>query len=287
MNEQFERLTVGSFTITPLLDGMFPIGFDVMPQADCERGRQLLEIAGRPSTEPSIEPVYAFLVEQEGRRILIDTGCGQLFGPALGNVPDKLEAAGVTASRVETIVLTHMHPDHIGGLVLENGEPRFANSELVVTEEEVKYWLDARSREASPPAFGVFFDAAAKVLEAYGSRVRYLDGAGPITNGMTAVSLPGHTPGHIGVMLEDQHEKLLIWGDIIHCATLQLAQPEWPIAFDVDPDQAAATRSALFRTVAEDDLRVLGMHLGGSGYLKRDGHGYNFFASGTEALTRA
>lgn len=276
MTSTHETIRVGNIEVTPLLDGIFPIGLELIPDADCERGRALLEQAARPKSGPTPEPIFSFYVKGNGQQVLIDSGCGRLFGPGLGKVPDRLASLDVSVHEIDMVILTHMHPDHIGGLLLDDGSPRFTQAELVVTKMEAEYWLDEKARRAAPIHFQPFFDAAASVLERYHDRIRYLDDNPFIGRGLTSLPLPGHTPGHIGVYIEDGEDKLLVWGDVIHSATLQLAQPNWPIAFDVEPKRAADTRSALFQRVADEQLRVLGMHLDGAGYLRRAGSGFIF-----------
>lgn len=278
MNNLASPILTGNFHVIPLLDGMFPIGLDLIPQADCETGKQLLEAAGKPASGPSLEPVNAYLVSQEGRHFLIDSGCGSVFGPNLGGIAEALRATGVDTSSIEVIVLTHMHPDHIGGLLTPNGRPRFERAEIIVQQAEVDYWDDL-VQQANAPAFTApWFELARAVLLAYTGRVRFLNGDEEVFPGVRAVPLAGHTPGHMGILFHHGDQPLLVWGDIVHCATLQLAQPDWAVQFDVDPGQASATRLNLLDELVVDQTRVCGMHLDGVGRVERWNGGYRICA---------
>ena len=116
------------------------------------------------------------------------------------------------------------------------------------------------------------------LLAAYKGRTRLVNGAVDLVPGMTAMPLPGHTPGHMGVMLTDGSERMLIWGDIIHSTALQLPNPAWTVVFDVDPAMAAATRARILNVVAADKLRVAGMHMATAGRIERRAKGYALVA---------
>ncbi len=267
-------LIVGSMAVEPLLDGPFPLTLDLIPDANNAEGMALLAAAGLPAAGPDTLPVNAFVVRQAGRVTLIDGGAGGLFGPALGKMPERLAAANVGATQVEAILLTHLHADHVGGLVLPNGSARFPNAELVLQAGEAAFWTDDGNRSRAPTGNDAFFVAARAALNAYQGRLRLVSGAESLAPGMTAVPLPGHTPGHAGVLLEDGNERLLIWGDIIHSAALQLPRPEWAVVYDVDPALAAATRARVLEMAAADGVRVAGMHLATQGLIERRGAGY-------------
>ncbi|NEU13613.1 MBL fold metallo-hydrolase [Methylobacterium sp. BTF04] len=267
-------LRVGAFTVEPVRDGLFPLEPRMIPGADSEAGRALLREAGLPPAGPSPEPVNAFLVRRGERLWLLDAGCGGVLGPDLGKVPAALVAGGIHLAGIETIWLTHLHADHAGGLLDADGRARFARAELVVQAAEVAYWSDPGSRSRAPAEMGAFFDTALAVLAAYKGRVRQVSGAAELTAGITAVPLPGHTPGHAGVLIEDAGERLLIWGDVLHARILQLPHPEWTVIWDMDGAQAEATRRRIFDRAVVEGLTVAGMHLATHGRIARRGQGY-------------
>lgn len=265
---------VGGFTVTPLRDGLFPLQPSMIPDADSEAGRALLAQAGLPPGGPSPEPVNAFLIRRGARHGLLDAGCGTVFGPGFDQVTAALAAEGVTPDQIETVWLTHLHADHVGGLLTSEGRARYAGAELVVQEREAAFWSDEGARARAPAAMAVFFDTAQAVLAAYAGRVRRVSGEADLAPGVSFLPLPGHTPGHAGVLIEDGPERLLIWGDILHSRVLQVPHPDWTVIWDADPAEAIATRRRIFDRVATEGLDVAGMHLATRGRITRVGSGY-------------
>jgi glyoxylase-like metal-dependent hydrolase (beta-lactamase superfamily II) len=200
------------------------------------------------------------------------------MGPGLGKLPDNLAAAGLDAGAVDMVFITHLHPDHANGLLDGEGKPAFANAEVVLTEKEYAFWHDDGMLSQAPAEKKPFFESARKAVKAYGNRVRRMK-EGEIIPGLTAIPAPGHTPGHAMVQIASGKETLLVWGDIIHTAALQMPHPEWAIAFDTDPDQAIATRKAVLDQVAADGTKIAGMHLDfpGIGHISRTKAGYEYY----------
>ena len=133
----------------------------------------------------------------------------------------------------------------------------------------------------APEEVRQFFDLAMAAVGAFGDRVEGFEGEASLGAGMTAMPLPGHTPGHSGVMLESDGDALLMWGDIVHVPPVQFARPDVTIGFDVDQDTARATRMKVLDMAATDRLRVAGMHISfpGIGYVEKAGDGYRFVPS--------
>lgn len=191
---------LGSFRITALLDGMAPLGrgfFFGGAEVD-----QVLAAAGiGPDAVPA--PVSAFLIQSADRTILIDAGMGQqeTLGPGFGRLTAGLAAAGVAPEDVDMVVVTHAHPDHVGGLI-RDGAPVFANAELAIGEVEAAFWTDAAIMAQAPAEAQPTFQFAQTVLAAYGDRItRIVDGA-EAAPGLTMMLSPGHTPGHCVVRID-------------------------------------------------------------------------------------
>ena len=265
---------VGAFTVTPLRDGLFPLEPSMMPAADSPAGRSLLTNVGLPPNGPSPEPVNAFLIRRGERSWLLDAGCGTVLGPGFDGVAAALAAHGVRPDRIETVWLTHLHADHAGGLLAPDRSARFPNAEIVLQDREAAYWADAGARANAPVALGAMFDTAQAVLVAYADRIRRVSGEAELAPGIHALPLPGHTPGHMGVLIEDGAERLLIWGDIVHSRVLQMPHPDWTVIWDGDPVQAVATRRRILDRAAAEGLNVAGMHLAARGRIERVGNGY-------------
>ena len=269
-----QRLRVGDRTVTALLDGALRIEPAMLQGIDAQEYAEIVEAAFRdPETYRS--PVNAFLIEGGDGLVLVDAGTGNAMGPGLGRVLANLEAAGHAPEDVSTLLVTHLHPDHIGG-ALRGGEAVFPNAEVVVSAADVAFWTDSATRAAAPAEAAPFFDLAAAFVAAYRDRLREIEGEAEVTPGVTAVPLPGHTPGHTGFRLDSGDGSLLLWADIVHVPPVQFARPAVTIGFDSDPAQAAATRKEVLDQAAADRLLVAGAHMEfpGVAQIERAGEGY-------------
>ncbi len=271
------RLRVGSIEVTALSDGYIDLDPKLLPQADMDTFAELLEAQWLPPGKVR-GSVNAFAVNTGDMLIMIDTGGRDLLGPTLGGLPDALAAAGLAADAVDAVYLTHMHPDHIGGLVKADGAAMFPNAEIVVSERDWAYWTSDDVMAGAPESARFFFRAAQEAIAPYAERLVRFSPERPLLSGLIPEPLPGHTPGHTGFLVEDGGESLFIWGDIVHAPPVQFAHPDWAIAFDVDQDAAIATRKRVFDRVATDRLQVAGMHLPfpGFGRLRRRGTAYEY-----------
>ena len=206
--------------------------------------------------------VNAFLVYSAGRLALIDTGCGGYLTPTTGKLLANLKAAGVDPADIDTVLLTHVHPDHSGALVdMTTGKRNFPNAELVMHENEIAHWFDdAKMAAGSEREKRLFFQAGRDQLAPYKDRWRLFK-SGEVFPGVTAIPRPGHTPGHTTYMISSGNEQLLIWGDTIHVQELQTAHPEVCLDFDVTRSLPSSSRRQVFDMVATDKLLFTGMHM--------------------------
>ncbi|SDC78977.1 Glyoxylase, beta-lactamase superfamily II [Paraburkholderia lycopersici] len=216
--------------------------------------------------EPATVHINCYVVRGAGRTILIDGGAGGVkqWG---GRLRTNLSLAGVEPSEIDTILLTHAHPDHVGGLVDPTGQIAFPNAELVAHRREVRFWQDdGNLGRASERARGNFL-IARQVFDGYSDKLRTFD-EGEVLPGIKAMPLPGHTDGHTGYIFESREQSLLVWGDIVHFPHIQIERPDVSIAFDQDQSLAASTRSRLLDMVSSDGLLIAGMHLGEPGFAR-------------------
>ncbi|CAB3853260.1 MULTISPECIES: MBL fold metallo-hydrolase [Achromobacter] len=265
-------LRIGEFSITAISDGYLSTTLESLSNIDPEDAAKLQRDAG--VSDPGAIHINGYLVRGRGRTLLIDAGAGgfkQWGGKLLAN----LALAGVQPGDIDMVLLTHAHPDHVGGLLDAAGREVFAQAELVVHAREVAFWEDdGHLARASERARGNF-QFARKVFGAYRARMRTFTGR-EVLPGIEAVPLPGHTAGHSGFRLESDGRSVLIWGDIVHFPQIQIARPDVSIAFDQDPTLAANTRATLLDSVSADGLLIAGMHLGEPGFARiaRQGDGY-------------
>jgi glyoxylase-like metal-dependent hydrolase (beta-lactamase superfamily II) len=265
---------IGDITVTALSDGYLDGSMAVIQNIAPEEAAGMLRAAFRPV--PRRTAVNTFLIQSAGRVALVDTGCGTAMAATGGRLFENLAAMGVAPAEVDAVLLTHMHPDHSNGLADAAGNRLFPNAELVLHAAELAHWHDdAAMARADETGRQRNFQAARDQAAPYRDRTRTFRG-GEVFPGVTAMSFPGHTPGHTGYMIASGQDSLLIWGDIVHVPEIQVPRPEVCMAFDVDPVQAEATRRRVFDMVASDGQAIAGMHLHfpGQAHLLRQGQGY-------------
>jgi glyoxylase-like metal-dependent hydrolase (beta-lactamase superfamily II) len=266
-------IQIGRFEVTALTDGHFdlPAPFlmkDGEPLAD---GPQTVRLE-----------INAFLVTTPERTLLIDTGCGPLLGPSVDHLTARLADAGRSMSDVDAVLCTHIHPDHTNGLVDAAGHARFPNAQILVHRNDIDFWTSDENMARAPEALRIQFDWARQAFAPYAGRVTTFE-SGEILDGVEAVPMFGHTPGHSGFQIDGGgRRQLLVWGDVVHAIDVQLRDPDVTVIADLDPEAARATRRSVFDRVASDDVVFAGMHVGfpGFGRLARSGTGYEYGAVG-------
>ena len=269
---QFPSQQIGEFSITAISDGYLSASLDLLSNIDLLDASKLQQDAG--VNDPSSIHINCYLVRGRGRTILIDAGAGG-FKQWGGKLKVNLALAGVQPSDIDTILLTHAHPDHVGGLLDSSGEAAFPDAELVIHQHEVSFWEDdSNLSRASERARGNFLFAR-KVFDQYREKMRLFTD-NEVLPGIIAMPLLGHTAGHSGYRIESADRSLLIWGDIVHFPQIQIARPDVSIAFDQDPLLSAKTRSKLLNVVSSDNILIAGMHLGELGFarIQRKGNLY-------------
>ncbi len=267
-------IVVGEFTVTAVSDGVLNSNHDVILGIDKAESARL---TGVPYGEPLPLDVNCFLIRHRGRLILSDAGSGHTMGPTLGRLPQNLRAIGVAPEAIDTIMLTHLHPDHSLGLIDEAGRAVFPNAQLIVHEAEAAFWLDRAEQSADSERVTRNTKAQRRVTAPYRDRIRRIED-GEVLPGITAMLRPGHTPGHTTWLIESGGQRLLLWGDIVHLASVQMARPDATLVFDVEPKLARASRERVLEFAAAEGLLVAGAHLPfpGIGRVERAGHGFRF-----------
>ncbi len=264
--------TVGEFTVTAVSDGVLCTTHDVVLGVDKDDSARLTSV---PCGQQLVLDVNSFLIRRDGKLILSDAGSGHTMQPTLGKLPQNLRAIGADPSAIDIIMLTHLHGDHSLGLVDPQGRAVFPKAELFIHEVEAAFWLDRTLQPDDSERVTRNSKAQRAVTAPYRDRIRRIRD-GEVLPGITAMLRPGHTPGHTNWLIESGGERLLIWGDIVHLAAVQLARPEARLIYDVDTDLAAATRAKVLDWAARERLTVAGAHIGFPGFGTVTRSGGNF-----------
>jgi glyoxylase-like metal-dependent hydrolase (beta-lactamase superfamily II) len=274
----YHRLMVGDFEVTVLSDGTANLPVLDLLKGDKTRVANALR---RSFLADQVETSFnAYLVNTGDKLVLIDTGAGALFGPTLGNLTKNLRAAGYRPEQVDEVYISHMHPDHVGGL-MAGGKRAFPNATVRIDQHDTAFWLSKANLDAAPADTKAFFQGAMASVNPYGNvgKLKPFDGPTELVRGIRATPTYGHTPGHTIFTVESRGEKLVLWGDLMHVAAVQFEDPTVTIAFDTDDRGAEKARQAAYADAATGGYLVGAPHLSfpGLGRLRANGDkGYVF-----------
>lgn len=275
----FYRVMLGEFEITALSDGTVPQSMDKL-LLNIKAGDVETLAARANQTLPLETSINAFLINTGERLLLVDTGAGSLFGShAGGRLVSNLRAAGYEPSQIDDVLLTHLHADHSGGLVVA-GERVFPNAVIHVNKADRDFRFDSSEEARAQPARRITFQQSRASLQPYVSagKVVTFEGNAEIVPGITTIAAPGHTPGHTYVVVQSRNQKLLLWGDTVHTAEVQLPRPDVSIQYDDDPAAAAQQRAKLLDELVRQHTLVGAAHVSfpGLGYLRKEADGYGW-----------
>ncbi|GAB2486148.1 MBL fold metallo-hydrolase [Comamonas humi] len=275
----FVRMRLGQLNVTALYDGKVEIDRKLLGGRPAATIAQLLRQGRQPSDQGVQTAVNAFLFDDGKNVVLVDTGAADTLGPGMGRLLESLAAAGYAAPDVTAVLLTHLHPDHAGGL-LQGGQAAFPNAEVYAAKAEADFWLSEAQTKAAPEAVRPYFVGAQKAVAPYRQAQRFhtFTAGERLVGSFGAVALAGHTPGHSGFAVQSGGETLLLWGDVVHSHTTQFADPTVALEFDVNQKQARATRVKALQDAARSGTWVAGAHMPfpGIGRVLANGKGYRW-----------
>jgi glyoxylase-like metal-dependent hydrolase (beta-lactamase superfamily II) len=274
----FYRMMLGDIEVTALLDGTHPFPIDTVMEH--VSGQDVARDLARAQLAAPVQgSINAFLLNTGTRLILVDTGAGLLYGDCCGKLLANLRAAGYRPEQVDQVWLTHLHKDHVGGIVLDQ-TMAFPHAVLRVNQADAAYWLDPASKARAPAFLRSFFDSAVAATAPYiaAGRFQTFSDHAELAPGMVATTARGHTEGHTIFTVTSAGQTLLAWGDIVHVAAIQLQQPGATVKYDTDAGAAAASRRALLDQAASTHALIGAAHIAfpGLGHIRKSGAAYEW-----------
>jgi glyoxylase-like metal-dependent hydrolase (beta-lactamase superfamily II) len=274
----YYRVMVGNFEITALSDGTASLPVDKI-LTNTTPAKVNKALAKSFESAPLQTSFNAYLINTGNKLVLIDTGAAGLFGPTLGNLLANLKASGYQPEQVDEIYITHMHGDHIGGL-MAGDKMAFPNAIVRADKHDADYWLSQENMDKAPADAKGFFKGAMASINPYvqAGHFKPFNGDTDLVPGVKAISSYGHTPGHTSYVVESNGQKLVVLGDLIHVAAVQFDAPSVTISFDTDSKSAASQRKRIFAEAAKNGYLVAGAHLSfpGLGHLRANGSGFTW-----------
>jgi len=272
----YYRMMLGDFEVTALSDGTVSLPVDkILTNTTPAKVDQAL---GKYYLKSPVETSgNGYLINTGDKLNLVDTGAARLFGPTLGRLAANLKAAGYTPEQVDEVYITHMHGDHVGGLM--TGDQRsFPNAIVRADQHDADYWLSQENLDKAPADNKGAFQGAMASLNPYvkAGQFKPFDGDTDLMPGIKAIAARGHTAGHSIYMVESKGQRLALWGDLMHVAAVQFDNPSVTIQFDTDNKQAAIARKKAYADAAKNGYLVASAHLSfpGIGHIRSEGKGY-------------
>ncbi len=273
------RYKFGDGEIIQILDGVrtFPIPDGFVTNASKEQTAAALEAVYMPKGQitNSFSPV---VVKLGGKTIAIDTGNGlaafEASKGAVGNCQANMIAAGIDPKSVDTVIISHFHGDHIGGIKGTDGKLAYPNAEIMVPSTEWSFFTNEGNMDKASPTNKGNFANVKKTFD--GLKVTQFEAGKEIVSGITSVASPGHTPGHTSFVLSSGAKRVMVQGDIALFPGVFMRNPDFKIMFDNDADVAVATRRKLYDMASVEKLPIIGYHFPfpSAGYVEKDGTGF-------------
>jgi glyoxylase-like metal-dependent hydrolase (beta-lactamase superfamily II) len=273
----YYRYKVGDIEVTAFHEGTSPRPLDAgfVRNAPLDQVQGALAKAFLPTDKLNI--TFTTLVVKTGRNTaLIDTGFADNGGPTTGQTYKNLPAAGIDPKAIDTVIFSHFHGDHILGARLKDGTLAYPNARMMVPEPEWAFWMDEGQMSRAPEGMKPAFQTVRRVFGPEASKVERFAWGKEILPGITAMEAPGHTPGHTIFAITSGNARLMAVSDITNHPALFVRNPDWSAVFDMDADQARATRRRVLDMAAADKVQVAFYHapFPATGHIAKDGNGF-------------
>jgi glyoxylase-like metal-dependent hydrolase (beta-lactamase superfamily II) len=276
----YYRYKVGSFECTSINDGArtFPMPDTFVRNAPKEQALAAAEAAYMPKGMITV-PFNPQVINTGSKLVLIDTGYGPGIAPSVGLLPAGMAAAGIDPKAIDIVILSHLHPDHINGVKAADGSVAFPNAEIMAPALDWAFWMsdENAAKAESNPMMKAYFANTRKILSDIASKVTKYEWGKEVAPGIIALDTHGHTPGHTSFVVSSGSSKILIQSDVTNIPEFFLRNPDWHVMFDIDPQQAAATRHKFYDMAAAEKALVVGFHFSfpSLGYVEKAGAGYS------------
>uniref|UniRef100_UPI003BA8F9E1 MBL fold metallo-hydrolase n=1 Tax=Stappia sp. TaxID=1870903 RepID=UPI003BA8F9E1 len=256
------RFLLGTMEIVVLTDGGLSLPASTVANNVPEEERSAFLAAAGHDTATRASALNVTLIRKDDNLVLVDTGAGMNFFQDAGRLADSFETAGIDREAVTHVVLTHGHPDHVWGIVDDFDESeRFPNAQYVMGSREWDFWNAEDFLSTQPEILHSFALGAQRNLGAVADKTTRVNADHTVIPGVTMIDTPGHTPGHMSVLVEDGGGQLLVTGDALTHPAVSFERPDWQPSTDQLPEVAAATRRQLLDRAATDGLLLVGYHL--------------------------
>lgn len=275
----FYRYKVGDYELTQLSDGAatFPMPDNFVTNvsqdlAIAEAERLYLAPPGKITV-----PFNPVLINTGRKLILIDTGYGPNVSPLVGHLPASLAAAGISPAQIDTVIISHIHPDHTNGLHTKDGTLAFPNAEILMPEKDWAFWMSAENAaKADDPVSKAYFANAQKTLSDLVDHVGTYTWDKEVAPGITSIATPGHTPGHTSFAVASGKDRIFVQSDVTNIPAFFLRHPDWHVMYDHDPELAQRTRHRFYDMAAAEKALVVGYHFPfpSLGHVEKNNTGY-------------
>jgi glyoxylase-like metal-dependent hydrolase (beta-lactamase superfamily II) len=280
----FYRFGLGQFQVTVVSDGTIAFPTEALWPGANKAERDGVLVSDFQTTDKSTLQVNVLAVNTRDHLVLIDAGSrGKMQQqPTAGRLLQNLAAAEIKPEEIDTILVTHAHPDHLWGVAnATDTERTFPNAEYVFGEAELNFWMQPQHPMESHARWGALYRQNMKTVAAIHDRIRTVKPEGEVVSGIKAIATPGHTPGHTSVQVASGSNQLLCTADVVGHRAVSFQHPDWHVGFDLDLDQGAKTRRAFLERCASEKAMVSSYHLPfpGVGHVLRAGTAFSWLPS--------
>jgi glyoxylase-like metal-dependent hydrolase (beta-lactamase superfamily II) len=275
----FYRYKVGDYELTQLSDGAatFPMPDHFVTNVSKDRAIAEAEKLYLAPPGKITVPFNPVLINTGSKLVLIDTGYGPNVSPRVGHLPASLAAAGISPEQIDTVIISHIHPDHTNGLHTKDGALTFPNAEILMPEKDWAFWMSAENAaKANDPVSKGYFANAQKTLSDLIDHVSTYAWDKEVAPGVTSIGTPGHTPGHTSFAVASGKDRMFVQSDVTNIPAFFLRHPDWHVMYDHDPELAQRTRHRFYDMAATEKALVAGYHFPfpSLGHVEKNGMDY-------------